>query len=266
MGVGVVSLYMAVVIVLNELLGVKLQNWLSILSVLFALAGLGYLFTLWQKNRDLAVEEQRLKNAQELEKQRAQDEVFQAYLDQLAQPRINKELHKAGRFDPVRVLARARTVGVLWKLDPNRKRSLMQFLHEAKLIRREELDQQGEEVENPVIGLSGADLRDGYLRGLNLSKADVRGADLKSVNLRNADLKSADPRGADLEDGDLRDALLGKAEDLEGADLQGADLRGANVKGADLSGAYLKGALLDDGQLDECKSLAGATMPGVSSE
>jgi uncharacterized protein YjbI with pentapeptide repeats len=123
----------------------------------------------------------------------------------------------------------------LWKLDPNRKRSLMQFLHEAKLIRREELDQQGEEVENPVIGLSGADLRDGYLRGLNLSKADLRGADLKSVNLRNADLKSA-------------------------------DLRGANVKGADLSGAYLKGALLDDGQLDECKSLAGATIPGVSSE
>jgi uncharacterized protein YjbI with pentapeptide repeats len=163
-------------------------------------------------------------------------------------------LHKVGRFDSVRVLARARTVGVLWKLDSNRKRSLMQFLHEAKLIRREELDREGEEIVNPVIGLSGADLKDGYLRWLDLSKADLRGADLKGANLRNADLRSSDLSGADLEDSDLRDALLGEAEDQEGAALQGADLRGAN----------LKGALLDDGQLDECKSLASATMPDGS--
>jgi hypothetical protein len=259
-GVGGVLSYIAVVIVLSQLLGLESQAALSILIVPGALAGVGYVFTWWQKSRDLAVEEQRLRNAQELEQQRAQDEVFQAYLDQLAEPLISGQLHKAGRFDSVRVLARARTVGVLWKLDSNRKRSLVQFLHEAKLIRREELDREGEESVNPVIGLSGADLRDGYLRWLNLSKADLKGADLKRTNLRDAGLRSADLRGADLEDGDLRDALLGKAEDLEGADLDGADLRGANLKGVDLSGADLEGALLDDGQLDECKSLAGTTM------
>ncbi len=254
--------YIAVVIVLSQLLGLESQAALSILIVPVALAGVGYLFTWWQKSRDLAVEEQRLRNAQELEQQRAQDEVFQAYLDQLAEPLISGQLHKAGRFDSVRVLARARTVGVLWKLDSNRKRSLVQELHEAKLIRREELDREGEGTVNPVIGLSGADLSNGYLRWLNLSKADLREADLKRANLRDADLRSADLRGADLEDGDLRDALLGKAEDLEGADdLKGADLRGASLKGVDLSGADLESALLDDGQLDEYKSLAGATMP-----
>jgi hypothetical protein len=186
--------------------------------------------------------------------------MFQANLDQLAEPLIGGQLHNAGRFDFVRVLARARTVGVLWKLDSNRKRSLMQCLHEAKLIRREDLDREGEETANPIIGLSGTDLKDGYLRWLNLSKADLSGADLKRANLRDADLRSADLRGADLEDSYLIDALLGKAEDLEGADLQGVDLRDADLKGVDLGGADLECALLDDGQLDECKSLADATM------
>src|SRR5215213_1007780 len=162
--VGVVSLYMAGETVVRMPFGLTLEELLSILIVPVVLAGLGYVFTWWQKNRDLKVEAQRLKNEQELEQQRAQDEVFQAYLDQLAEPLTSGQLHKSRRFDSVRVLARARTVGVLWKLDSNRKRSLMQFLHEAKLIRREELDRKGEEIVNPVIGLSGADLGGGYLR------------------------------------------------------------------------------------------------------
>src|SRR5215218_8895342 len=119
MNSGVVSLYMAGEIVVRKPFGLTPEDLLSILIVPVALAGVGYLFTWWQKNRDLAVEAQRLKNAQELEQQRAQDEVFQAYLDQLAEPLISGQLHEAGRFDSMRVLARARTVGVLWKLDPN---------------------------------------------------------------------------------------------------------------------------------------------------
>jgi hypothetical protein len=86
LSVGIVSLYSAVVSVFRELWGLNLQDLLSILIVPIARAGVGYLFTGWQKNRDLAVEEQRLTNAQEFEQQRAQDEVFQAYLDQLAEP------------------------------------------------------------------------------------------------------------------------------------------------------------------------------------
>ncbi len=170
--VGIV-LYMAVVIVLGELLGLKPKDLLSTLIVPVALAVVGYLFTWWQKSRDFAVEEQRLKNARELEHQRAQDEVFQAYLDQMSQPLIDRQLLKAGRYDPVRVLARARTVGVLWKLDANRKRSLVQFLHEARLIRRQELCDREEDLEepvqNPVVGLSGADLRGAFLKWLDLN-------------------------------------------------------------------------------------------------
>jgi len=133
MSVGLVSLYTSVVSVFRELWGLAFQDLLSILIVPVALAGVGYLFTGWQKNRDLTLEEQRLQNAQEFEQQHAQDEVFQAYLDQLAEPLINGQLHRAGRFDSVQVLARARTVGMLWKLDPNRKRSLLQSgLHQDR--------------------------------------------------------------------------------------------------------------------------------------
>jgi hypothetical protein len=130
---GVVSLYMVGEIVVRKPFRLTFEDSLSILIVPVALAGMGYLFTWWQKNRDLALEAQRLKNAQELEQQRAQDEVFQVYLDQLTEPLISGQLHRAGRFDSVRVLARARSVGVLWKLDPNRNRSLLQSgLHQDR--------------------------------------------------------------------------------------------------------------------------------------
>jgi hypothetical protein len=125
MSVGIVSLYTAVVSVFREVWGLDFQDLLSILIFPVEPAGAGYLFTGWQKNRDLAVEEQRLKTAQ--------DEVFQAYLDQLAEPLINGQLYRAGHFDSVPMLARARTVGVLGKLDPNRKRSLLQSgLHQDR--------------------------------------------------------------------------------------------------------------------------------------
>lgn len=211
--VGIV-LYVAVVIVLDERLGLKSKDLLSILIVPVALAVVGYLFTWWQKSRDFAVEEQRLKNARELEQQRAQDEVFQAYLDQMSQPLIDRKLFEVGRYDPVRVLARARTLGVLWKLDANRKRSLMQFLHEARLIRREELRDPEEDweepVENPVIGLSGADLRGAFLKWLDLSKADLSGADLSDASLK----------GANLHHAKVTDKQLDTAKSLKGATMR----------------------------------------------
>lgn len=71
---------------------------------------------------------------------------------------------------------------------------------------------------------SGADLTGGVMYGADLSKARFKGAKLTGANLANADLSRAD----------LRDA-----------DLSGADLSGANLSGAGLSGANLTGALLD---------------------
>ena len=49
--------------------------------------------------------------------------------------------------------------------------------------------------------------------------------------------------------------------DLRGADLRHANLRHARLAGADLSGADLSLADMTEGQLDEVRSLAGATLP-----
>jgi uncharacterized iron-regulated membrane protein len=83
-------------IVFSELFGLTFGDWLSILIVpvvLAGLGGLGRLFITWLKRRDLEVEKQRLENEQALEQQRAQDEVFQAYLNQMSQPLIDRELY-----------------------------------------------------------------------------------------------------------------------------------------------------------------------------
>ena len=66
-------------------------------------------------------------------------------------------------------------------------------------------------------------VRDGNLRGADLSYADLR-----SANLRGADLRSANLRSADLRSANLRYANLSSA-DLSGANLRGADLSYANL-------------------------------------
>jgi len=77
-----------------------------------------------------------------------------------------------------------------------------------------------EEAVQTGADLSGADLRDAYLRGADLSGADLRDADLRDADLSGADLRDAYLRGADLSGADLRDA------DLRGAELQNAKFYG----------------------------------------
>ena len=67
----------------------------------------------------------------------------------------------------------------------------------------QDVRQAVEEGAREGANLSGADLRDAYLRDANLHGADLRCADLRDANLRGADLQDAvsyrcggwDPRG-----------------------------------------------------------------------
>jgi uncharacterized protein YjbI with pentapeptide repeats len=126
--------------------------------------------------------------------------------------------------------------------------------------------------------LSDADLRETELNEANLSNAILSGANLSGAYLIDADLSGAGLIGADLIGTDLSGANLSDYADLSGADLSGgailsgadlsyADLSGAdlsdvNLSGADLSGADLSGVKgVGEEQLEEAKSLEGATMP-----
>ncbi len=134
--------------------------------------------------------------------------------------------------------------------------------------------------------LVGANLRNAPMRGVNLSGANLSNATLSGACLQRANLNGATLHGADLsiqpfiEDldnpgeetqdtsewigADLSDAEL-RETNLSGANLWQANLSGADLRGADLSGADLRGAVgTTDKQLEQVKSLKGATMPNGS--
>jgi len=79
------------------------------------------------------------------------------------------------------------------------------------------------------------------------SKTTIKEAVVEAVEsgayLRGADLSEANLRGADLSEAYLSEA------NLRGADLSEANLRGADLRGADLSEAYLSGAELQNAKL-----------------
>ncbi len=88
--------------------------------------------------------------------------------------------------------------------------------------------------------LAGTDLRGldvrallGACGGCDLSGADLRNNDLHGINLASMNLSGADLRGADLH------ATVFTADDLEGADFVAANLRAAQFVGCDMQGAAL---------------------------
>jgi uncharacterized protein YjbI with pentapeptide repeats len=145
--------------------------------------------------------------------------------------------------------------------------------------------------------LHNANLSETNLSRGNFSEANLIGAKLIEANLVRANLQGADLTIANLRRADLREASLYKTS-LRGADLRGANLRGADLTGADLSKASdlsIDDILIEDDnlsiddlttasikrdvdlsedslietkvtieQLDQAKSLKGATMPDGS--
>jgi len=237
-----------------------LWDWLQLFIVPLALAAIGLWFSAQQDSHQQKIEEKRAKSDRHIEEQRAQDAALQAYLDQMSQLMLEGDLLDSKQESEVRTLARARTLTVLTRLDSRRKGSVVQFLHEASLIKKE----------RPVVSLSAV-----RLRGADLSHLDLLEANLSGANLNWADLSGTDLSGANLTGGaHLNDAILSGA-DLSGANLSGANLSGAdlretylvetNLRDTDLSGANLRDARgVTDKQLLQAKTLEGATMPDGS--
>jgi uncharacterized protein YjbI with pentapeptide repeats len=274
-------------------------DWLELLIVPLMLALITVAFTWQQNNHQNDLEAQRTEAEQELAKQRAQDEALQAYLGQMGTLMLGKDLRNSKEDSEVRTLARARTLTVLRRLDTRRRNEVVQFLLEAQLVQRVgqsapaiELDRanlRGVDLSIAVLSgvdLSGIDLSDAdlsnadlgsvdlsaaYLSGVDLSNADLNSTDLSDTFMSEADLSNAKVLGADLHHSSLIGADLGGADlfdaNLSEASLFHADLRNASLLRANLSGADLSRANLNNAnggtkqQLDQAKSLEGATMP-----
>ncbi len=87
------------------------------------------------------------------------------------------------------------------------------------------------------INLSDADLIETNLSGTYLSAANLKGANLTAANLSQAYLNQADLRGANLKYAALKGTWLSSAN-LSGASIEGTNLRSANLMNANLSGVF----------------------------
>jgi uncharacterized protein YjbI with pentapeptide repeats len=264
----------------------KLWDWLELLSALaipVVLAAAGFWFTMQQDVRQQAIEDQRAESERALEEQRAQDEALQAYLDQMSTLLLEKDLKSPEDSEvEIETLARARTLTVLGRLGPDRKRTVLEFLYEASLINGDdpilELDEanlRGAKLSSAQLSvanlssadLSGADLSEASLNDANLSGANLTGARIREANLSGADLSEASLNDANLSGADLSNANLSEAENSPSPNAlpqSGEDSRReANLSGADLSGADLSGATgVSEYKLEQQKVRLGlATMP-----
>src|SRR5215203_6262849 len=246
--------------------GMTVRDWLELLIVPLALVVISFIFTAQQDQRQ-----------QQIEDQRAEQVTLQEYLDQMGTLLLDRDLHDTKKDSDVRRLARARTLIVLDALESSdRKRRALRFLYETELI-------QAKPSDEPVLSLSHASLRNfessttHLLKGAKLTQATLSGAELPKADLVGTDLSGVQLDGANLSGANLSHAKLCSASlnddtDLSGAILIGADFsddqglwnRGARMSGADLDGANLSRADLTNAevtkkQLEQARSLEGAT-------
>ena len=277
--------------------GMTVRDWLELFIVPLSLVVIGLVFTAQQDVRQARIENHRTQQAQKIEtqraeaeqklaEQRAQDEALQAYLDQMNQLLLEKNLRDSEPGREVRILARARTLSTLGRIDADHKLSLLQFLYEADLINSTQ----------PVINLDGANLQNVDLSYVNLSHApqlqrseiqrgfgvcvvrseeqeqalgpfyggcdtlneegfvvyvlsrDLRGTDLSATSLHGADLSWSVLAKANLQYAVLSDANLHNAL-LADSELGSADLTNADLTDANLAGANLFSADLSGADL-----------------
>jgi uncharacterized protein YjbI with pentapeptide repeats len=252
------AIALGVIALIASVVDKTLWDWLRLLIVPVVL-GLGaYLFTRSENRRTL-----------EQADHRREEEVLQAYLDQMWQLLLDKDLRsmsKANSNSEALTAARVSTLTALERIHhADKKRLIVTFflwMWQGSLLKRQDT----------VVILEGANLG-----GADLHEVDLGGADLKGAKLEGANLSGAFLEDADLSDADLRRAFLSAAymngADLSGANLKEADLSGAFLEDADLSDAYpykadLSGAYLGSAEgitneelEQQARSLEGATMP-----
>jgi uncharacterized protein YjbI with pentapeptide repeats len=191
-----------------------------------------------------AITAQQRKTQEKAAKLQEYKDASQTFWENMSKLILDNKLLKSHEGDPVREIARAQTLVTLSRLSGSHgyKAALLQFLHEAKLIKNPD----------PIISLSPTLRRE---RSQSVSKVIL--AHLNEAFLNEADLHDAYLRQVDLSDADLSNA------DLSGADLQFTNLRKANLSGTDLTGADLTGAvgITNEGLEKQTKYLKGAIMP-----
>ncbi len=195
-----------------------LWDWLQLLIVPFLLVTIGWAIQRAERQRT----ERQAQTEREIAEDRQREAALQTYLDRMTELLLSRTLSRQNVDDPVKIVARARTLTTLSTLDGKRKGLVVRFLYELGLLTGSE----------PILSMSGADL----------SRADLAGAVMPGINLHDANLRQS--------------LLLGCK--LPEADLSGASLIGANLGFANLSKANLRKTGMYDFAAELVQRLASA--------
>ena len=226
-----------------------LWDWLQLLVIPLALAGLAFLLNNAQSNREQRREDQRAASQREIARDASREETLRAYLAQMSDLILDRKLRRSRPGSNVQAVARTATVTALRRVDGERQGLVVQFLNDAHL-----LVPKKPKVNLRLVNLRSVDLRGADLEGADLIEADLEGAFLQRADLNDAflavaNLREAHLRSAFLERADLRFSSLQRAN-LQGAFLQRAKLEGADLRGADLRNAYLIRADLSNAEFN----------------
>ena len=116
-----------------------LWDWLQLFFIPAAIAfGVWWLNRL-QQQRDEQLAVKRAQTERDIALDNQREAALQAYLDNMSELLVEKKLRESTDDDEVRKIGRVRTLTVLPRLDPGRKRIVLQFLHESGLIDKESI-------------------------------------------------------------------------------------------------------------------------------
>ncbi len=244
-------------------------EWLELLIVPAVLLVEGFWLSASQEERAMQAESRRAAAEADQALQRTQDEALQAYLDQIGELMLNRNLLEAGEEDAVLTLGRARTATVMTRLNDEENISIVRFLTDAGLTGAGDSSVSVlREIDLPKTDLQNVYFSEADLTGANLVGINARGAVFDFANLKESVLTDADLTyatmietnlyGIILQEATLKQAIL-KDANLSGVRLNGTNLSQADLRGLNLSGAYLSSV----GDQLEGANLGGANLTGA---
>jgi uncharacterized protein YjbI with pentapeptide repeats len=221
-------------------------DWLQLLIVPIALAGIGYLLNHAENARDRSREDARAIQAQFIAAENRRDQLLQDYLTRMGDLVLDRRLRESKPGSAVRGVARTLTLTALRRLDGRRKGEVVRFLADSKLVYG---------PGTPIVTLRDADLRRVVLKGARLRDVVFDAADLRGANFGGASLDVVRFQGSRLERASFTGAtLVGVA--FTAAELQQASFRRARMEPAltyrgDLAPVGFQGACLSGATFDE---------------
>lgn len=257
------------------LAGRPLWDWMSLLVGLFLIPVCVGIATVEVTNRQTDAQNalsQQLhgqdtlqhRSDQEIAQQARYDDLFQVYHESIDQLLLESRLRTFALGSDVQDIAHSRTLDILRQIDTTRKRLVISYLSDLKLVETGYFPPPPDnwrDLPPPVVSLAGADLRQTNLDSIWLDGANFGGANFNRASLSDDFLDRANFSGADLFSANLSESSLTHA-DFFLANLSGANLNNSNFQDASFHFVRFNQTDFTGADLGSAKHYPGSTRFG----